>query len=575
MRKFIIVLAALLIIAAIWVWWNRPVKVDMTAYVPGDSLVYIEVNDLPRVLAGLTSIAAWRELSPKAGVTTDYDRLLKFSGLAATTGVGKSEWVVLARSQVALVMLGFDAVEKPDAVLKLTPRVALVAETHTSEWRVRNVAEKFIGDFARRSFNSQQVERSEIDGAQFLSWSEPSGTKRKLVAAITGSVLIIGNDEGAVRDCLAVKRGARPSLAGNERLNLMRERLGARDSLTFGFASAGSLTKFVEVFSQTVVTDVSPNPQIQSILANLLPQLAKRIVVEVGWSSRVLNGVMEDEFFMTIPDSLSERLSASLRPEPQPRFGASAYLPQETYQVSRYSFADPALAWKGLNAALASQVSAFEATFIVLGLEALLKPYGVKEPSEFFKATGSEIVTARLNQSSEGKVLIVSVRERGVLREEVRKVLGGMPRAEKVGAEEMLISTDDEQRAASFAGNYLIMGDEDDVRRCLVSHAANKALNDTQSSPFTTPSLFPEPAFVSTNTADDEQVRAVVHHLAGKGGTRHGAALEQSTEHRPYSSSQTRLAPEGFNKKTRSSFGLLGEMIERLSHLGAGVTPDR
>ena len=66
------------------------------------------------------------------------------SHIAAATGIGPGDWVVLARAQLAVAVLGFDAAAEPDATLKFKPRVALVAETHTSEWRVRGVAEKLV-----------------------------------------------------------------------------------------------------------------------------------------------------------------------------------------------------------------------------------------------------------------------------------------------------------------------------------------------------------------------------------------------------------------------------------------------
>ncbi|HEX6623616.1 MAG TPA: hypothetical protein VF064_07875, partial [Pyrinomonadaceae bacterium] len=316
LRKLLIVAAALVLAAVGWLWWNRVVKVDMAAYVPGDSLIYVEANDLPRVLDGLTSTSAWRELAPAGRVRTDYERGVKLSGFAAATGIGPGDWVVLARAQLAVAVLGFDAAAEPDATLKFKPRLALVAETHTSEWRVRGVAEKLIGDFARRSFNAQDVKRAETDGAHFLTWSDPNGSRRSLVAAVSGSVLVIGNDEAAVRSCLAVRRGERPSLAGNEQLKLMRERLGAGESMAFGFAPAGSPAKIVEVFAPAFVPGFSPDQRMQSSMATFLPQLANRVVGDLGWSSKAADGAVEDRYFISLPEGMGGRLAGPFTPHP-------------------------------------------------------------------------------------------------------------------------------------------------------------------------------------------------------------------------------------------------------------------
>ncbi|HZB47247.1 MAG TPA: hypothetical protein VE360_18450 [Pyrinomonadaceae bacterium] len=571
LRKLLIVAAALVLAAAGWLWWNRVVKVDMAAYVPGDSLVYVEANDLPRVLNGLTSTAAWRELAPAGRVRTDYERAVKLGGFAAATGIGPGDWVVLARAQLAVAVLGFDAAAEPDATLKFKPRVALVAETHTSEWRVRGVAEKLVGDFARRSFNARDVKRGETDGAHFLTWSDPNGSRRSLVAAVSGSVLVIGNDEAAVRSCLAVRRGERPSLAGNEQLKLMRERLGAGESLAFGFAPAGSPAKIVEVFAPAFVPGFSPDQRMQSSMATFLPQLANRVVGDLGWSSHAAGGAVEDRYFISLPEGMGVRLSGPFTPHPNRDFGAGAYLPLETYQVSRYSFLDPAVTWRGLNAALSSRLSVFQATSITFLLEALIEPYGVNDPPEFFKAAGSEVVTASLDRTSENKVFIVSVRQRASLLAQVRDVLGASPRSEKLGGEELLISNDDDGRAAFVSGDYLLMGAEEDVRRCLSARAAGRTLKDARSFPPSSSNLFPETPFVTSVAADEEHARAVVDHVAGKRGTHPSGAPGPEPSPFTYSLSQTRLTPEGFEKKTRSSFGLIGELIERLSHTGEGT----
>ncbi|MDQ3918553.1 MAG: hypothetical protein M3348_08750, partial [Acidobacteriota bacterium] len=203
------VLIAVFVLAAAvfaWLWWTRPVKVDMAAYVPADSIVYFEAGSLKEITDAVTSTDDWRELAPPAGAQADAGRRGWLAGLLSFTGAGPSDAVVLARAQVAVAVLGFDAAEEPDETLKYTPRAALVAETQTSEWRVRSAVEKLVGDFARRTFREASFERKEVDGVPFYQWAEASGSRRKVVAAVEGSVAIVGNDEAAVRACLDVRR---------------------------------------------------------------------------------------------------------------------------------------------------------------------------------------------------------------------------------------------------------------------------------------------------------------------------------------------------------------------------------
>src|ERR1051326_3586924 len=129
-RKALLILLALIIIFAIWVWWNRPRKVDMTAYVPADSLIYLEANDLPEIATGIISTDAWKALAPAAGIRSDFGNIGWLSRLAALTGIGPADAVVLSRAQIAVTVLGFDAADAGDT-LKIKPRYAIVAETQT------------------------------------------------------------------------------------------------------------------------------------------------------------------------------------------------------------------------------------------------------------------------------------------------------------------------------------------------------------------------------------------------------------------------------------------------------------
>jgi len=552
----------LLALAALgWLWFTRPGRVDMTAYVPADSILYAEADSLPEILKALTSTDAWRELAPAAGVETDYGRAGRLSGFLSFTGAGPSDAVVLSRAQVAVTVLGFRAAEESDTTLKFTPRVALVAETYTPEWRVKAAVEKLVGGFARKTFGAQTFERKEVDGVPFLTWSESAGGNRKLVAAVEDSVAFVGNDETAVRACLDVRRGARPSLAGDEQLREMRGRVGGEGALAFGYAPRGSAAKAVEVFAPAFVGGISQQPNIQSMLATVLPQLINQTVGAAGWSARAGGGGVEDRYFLSLPGEMSQRLQAPFTPASGDTGGAAAVLPPYAYQVTLYDFRSPEDAWRGLGAALSSQVDVSRATIITLALEALLKPYGVEKPREFLRACGGELATARLDAASEGKVLVASVRERAALREQALAHLGRGARVERAGDAEILISNDPEEGAAAFAGGYLLLGSEEDVRRCVRAYLEGRTLRDTAALKDASQEFFDAPAFTRTLTDDRESARTVLSSFGARGGT--AGALEDALARRGRSVSQTRLAEGGFEKRTRSAFGLFGEIVSR------------
>ncbi|HYJ45831.1 MAG TPA: hypothetical protein VEV81_04385 [Pyrinomonadaceae bacterium] len=572
LRKALLVILALLLLAAVWVWWNRPQKVEMTAYVPADSLLYLEANDLPDIASGLINTDAWRALAPAAGIRSDLGRLGWLSRLASWTGIGSSEAVVFSRAQIAVAVLGFGADEAGDT-LKIKPRYAVVVETHTGESRTRTAIEQRLNDFARRAYGEPRVEQREAEGVKFTTWAAPDG-QRRIVAAISGSVAVVGNDQEAVDACLAVRRNERPSLKGNPQLEEMRRRVGGGgDALAFGYVSPEGAARLLEMAATVYATQISQDPRAQSAAASMLPSLAKKILGGAGWSAHLSDGLIEDRYFLGLQNGLAERLKTALASEQTATLTASELLPADTYSVSRYSYHDPAGAWHGLNATVTSQFDTLGAILVGRLLDAALKPYGIEEPDSFLRAIGPEIVTARLDDSGSSTVTIVEVQNEKTLRDFVTKRLGANARSLTVGNDLMLVSTNEKRDAASFVGNHLLLGSEQNVRSCLEARSAGRTLSgadDFQKTLKITASS--GPTSVATFTDDYAPARSFIEALATQKGVRerpaNQAALESALAQLRYAVSETQIADGGFVRKTRSSFGQFGMLASQFVQPG-------
>ena len=558
-RRALVAVLLLAVVAFAWLWLTRPQRVEMTAYVPADAIVYAEADSLPAIIGAFTSTDAWKELAPAAGVEARQSWTGWLPSFLSFTGLGPSDTVVLARAQVAVAVLGFQAAEESDTTLKFTPRAALVAETHSPAWRARAAVEKLVGDFARSTFERQTFERKEVDGVPFYTWAEQGGARRTIVAAVDESLVVVGNDEAAVRACLDVRRGARPSLAGDEQLKEMRARVGGGGALAFGYAPKGSAAKAVEVFAPAFVGGISPDPHIQSVLATFLPQFINQTVGAAGWSARLTEGALEDRYYVALPAGVAGRLEGAFAPAAHPGEDATRVLPGDTYQVTFYDLRNPEEAWRGLGAALSSQTDVGSAVVITRALEALVKPYGIEKPREFLRACGGELATARLEAESEGKVLVASVRDAAALRAQVLEHLGRGARVEHAGSAELLISTDEDADAAAFAGDFLVLGSEADVRRCVQSWVDGHEPDPLRAA---THSFNGRTAFARTLTDERDSTRAVLSHFPHKGDAK---GLEAALARRTYAASETLLADGGFEKRTRSAFGLFGEVVTRLT----------
>jgi hypothetical protein len=569
LRKLLAFTIVFLAIAVAWLWWNRPQKVDMAGYVPADALVYLEANSLPEIVQGLSETDAWKALAPPAGIRSDLTQVGWLSRLSAWTGIGPAEAVALSRAQVAIAVLSLEAADAGET-LKIKPRYGVVAETHMSEWRARAAVEKRIGDFARRAYKSPTVERKKIDDVEFVLWKAPSGD-RQIATAVIGSVAVIGTDENSVRAILAVRRGERPSLAGNQLLEEMRRRVGAEKSLSFGYVSPQGAAQLLEVAIAAYAGQISNNPQIQGAIASRLPQLSNKLLGGAGWSARFTGGVVEDHYFLALQNGVAERLREPLAPGEGSVVEASRLMPPETYRLTRYNYRDPAAAWKGLNAAISSQLDALGAVSVSILLKAALEPYGIEEPDGFLASIGSEMVTAGLDNAGSSTLTVVVVKDEKALRGFVSKRLGARPRTEKIGEADLLISRDEERGAASFVGGHLLMGSEANVRRCLEARAQGQTLD--RSAPFQQSlrgaSGNTAPASVITFTDDAASARTFITAIASQPAARTRAfnqeEAERALDQLAYSVSETNLIEGGFEKRTRSAFGQFGTLVSQFS----------
>lgn len=567
-RRLLLALGLLVLLAVVWVWWNRYQKVDMAAYVPAETLVYLEANSLPEITSAVAATDAWKALAAPAGIRPGLGELGWLSRLAMWTGVGPSEAVVFARAQVGVAVLGFDAADAGET-LKLKPRYAVVIETHTSSARARAAVEKRVGDFARRAYIEPRVEHRQMDGAALTVWSSP-GSDRRIMAAIAESVAVIGNDETTVRTCLAVRRGARQSLAGDAQIEAMRERVAGHGALAFGYVSPVGAARLLEVGATLYAGRFLEDPRAQGAMAATLPQLASKILGSLGWSARMTGGILEDRYFLSLPAGVTARLRDPLIPPDTMSAGASEFLPSDTFSLSRYNLRDPEAAWRGLNGALISQLDTLGAFIVSQFLEVALKPYRIDQPGTFLRAAGSEIVTARLDNSGASTVTIVEARDEKSLREITLRRLGAGFKTERVGETELLVAADEERGAAAFLNGRLLMGAAADVRRCL--EARMKGATLSQSAAFKEAARLASmnsPASVMTYTDDKESARTFITAIAGQRGIGgqplNETEIERSLGQLPFAVSATRLIEGGFERTTRSSFGQFGTLAAQFA----------
>ena len=543
-RRILFATFSILLVALVWIWWNRPQEADLAGYAPASSLVYLECNSLMEVADAIVVTDNWNKVKSFVAGGTGNRTSPRTRRFIALTGIGPTPGVILARAQVAMVMLDLGAREEGNTIT-LKPEAALLIETHTSEARIKNTVEDALKKFAERSYGKPTLKRIDINGDEFLNWTSPENN-RQIVATIDGSLVIVANSDRAVSACLEARRGQRPSLRSDPELQQMRATLSANAALAFGFVSSSHTAELLSLGAPVLFGRAPGEAQFDKLIANSAP----KILGSAGWSARSVSGAIEDHYLF----SLQAPVVSAMRPLFQPSSAHSdlTLVPADVHSLTVYRFPDPAQTWRGLLTTLSSRLDTLSAILMVSVLKSALLPYGINDPEKFLQFTGPEIMTARLKADSSGSILIAKVRDETQLRE-LLKNSTTVP--DNDGSERRL--------TVHFQNGYVLMGAEEDVQRC--SEAAKAQSSDAKLSYFG--SSDPISANIMTYSKDTSRIRNFIAGLVraqGKSTVSDPTKWEQTIGQFPYAMTQTSLGETGLDRKTRSAFGQFSALVPLL-----------
>lgn len=546
----VITLAVCLFLAA-WIWWNRTQRGDLAKYVPADALVYLECNSLLNVMDAIAGTAAWKELRPLEASGDLPNRWLTM--VVSWTGIGPIRTVILARAQLSAVMLDLGAKEEGET-LTIKPEAVLLIETHTGERRIRATVEEALKLFAEKSFRQPTLKRTALAGSEFMVWSEPT-SDRQLVATIDGTLVIVGNSERAVKACVEVRRGQRPSLQSNPELQKMRQHFGAGDSLAFGFISSSNAARLFSLGAPLLFGRAPGDIRFDRIIS----ASASKVLAAVGWSSRPWSGGIEDRYVFSLQTPVVDRLQPQFRPIDKP-IQVLDLLPEHFYSATIYRFENPASTWQLLETTLSSQLDTLSAILVTSLQKSALTPYGIEEPDKFLKLVGPELTTVRLTPDTERSTLIADVRDEASLRQLLVGAEENNHKRISVGPSE-LIELPDKSIAVSFLSGRILIGPPGDIKLYL-QDGENASQRSKNLDHFLNRS---ESANVVTYTEDSDRVMEFVRAIIRASGRNALPAeyneLSRKSRLFPYAATETNLTAEGFERVTRSSFGQFATLV--------------
>lgn len=528
----------------------------MAQYVPADAIMYLEFNSLPNVAKAIQQSDAWKATSAITGTQPSEDS--RITSFAALAGIGPTAGVIFTRAQVALAVIRLNQTEE-DNTLKIKPDVALIVETHTSKWRNKAFAVDAVKRLASMAYGqSTCTERSA--GADFVECSIPGGD-RKVIGAVDGSLVVIGNSDQAVQSVLEVRRGARPSMRTDPELEKVRRSVTQPESLGFGYISQ---TNSAKLFSWAAPLMMGRGPGDQQ-LEQLLASSAAKILRGVAWTALPSKGGIEDRFQISFDQGFVERL--------QPAFDSTApdekfwqLVPNTTQSLTIYQSKQPATAWSSLDSAVSFKLEAVPAVLFGSILRSSLAVYGIEKPKEVLTSLAPPLVTLKPSPASESSILIARVANSEQLRRSLTSEIFKENRGQIYEGLSYTLKSEKEFSAVLFDG-YIILGKTDSVQSCLDSLNRSQAVTNDPNSILRS-AASENSAAVVTFSNDEARLNSFMTMLLSLEKKRLTAEQDSELQKRlrkvAYSVTETRLNDGGIERRTHSNFGQFSTLMSLL-----------
>jgi hypothetical protein len=450
---------------------RRPQRVNMERYVPASALAFLEIDNLADLVDGLTGTKAWREIAPVLGLSSQLRQLGLTGDLIGRTGLGPDEAVVAARAQYAIALTGVDAETGETAdgpYVNFKPRFALLVETHGQPDTAARLVRDRASIIAERIYGSSVARDSEdYQGSELLVFRGPQ-PGRQLVAASSGGVIVIGNDDAPVKSCLDAISGRAESLAQDETLIQMGAAVD-RDAPVFAFVTEAGIGKLVELGPALVASRFPAEPETVGSIAGLFEHISKQASAGLLYSSGFASGGVIEKYLTALKPPVAEGLAEPLKPAPGASFPSLQLIPREANDVTILNIERagefPERALKQLSPRLDVVAGLALREFIIN----FRKQYGLEPTDRIGDALGDEITLASFN---DGKPLamFVSVKDKARLTPIITRYLereGATLATDSYNGTEVLISSNEDGRAAAFVGAYLILGTRDQITKAI------------------------------------------------------------------------------------------------------------
>jgi hypothetical protein len=449
-------------------------------------------------------------------------------------------------------MIGMNTIEEENS-LKVRPEFALIVETHTSKWRIKPAAVEAVKQLANFSYGASMCTERSAD-ADYVECSV-SGSERKVIGAVDGTLVVIGNSDNAVRSCLEARRGVRPNLRTDTEMVKVRSSVVSDKTLGFGYVSPANSAKLFSWVAPLMILQSPGDQQLQQLLA----VSAGKVLRGVAWTASSAPQGIEDRFLFSLDPGVVSRLQPAFT-ESEPDEGFWKFVPEGFQSLTIYRNKAPATAWSSLSSAVSFKLDAVPAALFGTLLKSSLSVYGISNPKEALTVLNPPLLTLKPSESAAEAILVARVNDPDRLKQSLAEVeilegLESNPDAKK-------------EFTAVFVNDYVLLGKTENVRAGLLAIRKGVDADPKKYHNYLSQASNEREGVIVTFTNDEERVNNFLSTLVQLQGrklsTQELESLRNVVRTAGVAATDTRLNAFGIERRTRSAFGQFSTLTSLL-----------
>ena len=459
---------------------RRAPRVDMVRYVPAEALAFVEIDSLADLADGLTSTNAWREIGPALSLSSQLRQMGFFADLMGRTGLGPDEAVLVGRAQYAIAVTGVEAQageNEEGPYLHLKPDFALIIESHLKPQAAARLVQDRVLLIAQKIYGESVAEETDDYRGSRLLIFHGAESSRRLIASSFGSVIVLANQDAAMKSCLDAIAGRAASLAEDSTLKEMRPKVD-HDATVAGYVTARGIRKLFEIWP-ALIAGGSAEPGTVSSFTDLLQHISEQAAQGLLYSLQFSEGGVTEKYLTVLRPQVAEALAETLKPASEASLQVLALIPQSIERLTLLeidSVGDsPERVLKQLSPNLDLVAGVALREFVI----SLRKEYGLEGGDSLGDAAADEIAFVNFGDGSPSAML-VPANQKAKLQQAAEKYLkqkGSTIANETTDGIEIMVSSHDDRRAAAFVGDCLVLATRDQILKIGETHSSGVGID--------------------------------------------------------------------------------------------------